>query len=216
MRKGFERQAGLIAGLIGVFHLREELVDAVVDMREECIGEPKQPCTTACEHAHPVQAQTCEEQQRAPQREKQSSLANIGLHQEEENGNATSSSVMSSLRIRIGWRVGKNGGGQDGKAGFEKFGRLQGEPAKVNPAFRAENFTSGEQHQRGADNGERKDDGRCELDSADGEERGYGENARGNRGEHDLFGGVAEIAWLTSARRWRQGLRRRQASGRWR
>ncbi len=74
-------------------------------------------------------------------------------------------------------RIGKDRGGKDCEAGLEKFGRLQGEPAEIDPAFRAQHFIAGEQHQRRTDHRKREHDRRDKLDGADREHRGNGKNA---------------------------------------
>ena len=88
MRESLERQARLIAGLsCGL----KKLIDAVMHMREQEIGGDAQrrrvpPAST------PIQTSDMpvEEEQRAPQREQQSRLSDIGLQHQHARAPARS------------------------------------------------------------------------------------------------------------------------------
>ena len=79
MREGLQRQAGLVAGVGRV----EELIDAVMDMRKQKIGQTAEQRRAAAEKPHPEQRNAGEEQQRGPQRQQKRRLADIGLQSEE-------------------------------------------------------------------------------------------------------------------------------------
>ena len=144
-----------------------------MDMGEDHIGAKAQQRRHAGQQPHPEERQPGEEQHRAPQRQQQPGLADIGLQQQDQELPARSS-IRVMDRFGNGQRgaVGQHRGRQNGEAGLEKFGRLQAENSEIQFAARAQHIGADKQHQEGGDQRHGEYDGSGDLDLADRKQRG--------------------------------------------
>ena len=80
MGERLECQFSLIAGGLRI----EELVDPVMHVRKKQIGEKTQAGARSGQNSYCGQRNTVEEQKRAPQRQQQPCLPNVGLEHQDQ------------------------------------------------------------------------------------------------------------------------------------